>query len=417
MLARLAAAALDGARHCAGRTNRVHQTAPWHEAAARLRHALEVAEVLEGAVRALGLLAGADRCLIRLMTDGKLGPISHQWVAPGVEPLIATDSPAPDVSVRAARTGTTQWIEDPSEEGPDAPTGLPARGLLAAPLRWGDEVLGVISLHSLQPRAWSASEIELIEDAAREVSIAVHHGSLYAEARAPARRLAELDRLRGDFIAMVSHELRSPMAVIVGIADIMQKRIDELKKEQRDELLATLSREARRLARLVSEILDVEALDRGGLKLRLAEVDLVELVREAVADSGVAERIALTTPPAPAPVHADADRIKQVLVNLISNAAKFDPDQGAIDIDLGSGGGGWVTSVRDRGPGIPPEERGRVFQRFARLDSTWARPGSGLGLYLARALVEAHGGEIWVEDPADGPGAVVCFRLPAAGAA
>lgn len=415
-LARIAAVAIDNARDLADQAQRVQRAALLRAAATRIRHSLEVAEVLDATVRTLGLLAGVDRCLIRLMSDGKLGPVSHEWVAPGVEPLLEHPGPPPEAAFGAALTGATQWIDDTLAEAQGGARDVPARALLAAPLRWGDEVLGVVSFHSLLPRAWSASDIELIEDAAREVSIALHHGSLYAEARAAAQRLEELDRLRSDFIAMVSHELRSPMAVIVGIADIMSRRIDELAKEQRDELLVTLSREARRLARLVSEVLDVEALDRGGLKLRLSEVDLSELVNEAVADSGVAERIALSAPPHRAAVLGDADRIKQVLINLITNAAKYAPDD-AIDVSLAAGSDGWVTSVRDRGPGIPPEARTRVFQRFTRLEGSGARPGWGLGLYLARALVQAHGGEIWVEDPPDGPGAVFAFRLPAAGSA
>lgn len=415
-LARIAAVAIDDARHLAEQAQHAQRTTLLRAAATRIRHSLEVAEVLDTTVKTLGLLAGVDRCSIRLMSDGKLGPVSHEWVAPGVEPLLEHTGPPPEVSLRAALTGTTQWTEDLlAGAGRGDLSLVAARGVLAAPLRWGDEVLGVVSFHSLEPRVWTTADIELIEDAAREVSVALHHGSLYAEQRAAAQRLEDLDRLRSDFIAMVSHELRSPMAVIVGIADIMSKRIDELSREQRDELLATLSREARRLARLVSEVLDVEALDRGGLKLRLSDVDLTELVREAVADSGAAERIEMSLPTQRAVVLGDPDRIKQVLINLITNAAKYAPDD-RIDVSLTATGGGWVTSVRDRGPGIPSDQRARVFQRFARLEGTGARPGSGLGLYLARALVEAHGGEIWVEDAPDGLGSVFAFRLPGPGA-
>jgi signal transduction histidine kinase len=252
----------------------------------------------------------------------------------------------------------------------------------------------------------------LIEAAAREVSVALNHASRYSEAVETAERLRHLDEMRSDFVAMVSHELRSPMTVVAGIADILKKRQSALSNEQRDELITTLGREARRLTRLVSEVLDLEAIDQGGMELQLGQVDLAELAREAVTDAGVAERTDLSVGRGNAVCTADGDRVKQVLLNLISNAAKFSDEGTSINVAVSPQTDGVCITVRDEGPGIATEDQSKLFQRFSRLETPGSRrPGSGLGLYLSRSIVEAHNGTIWVDSEV-GKGTSFSFKLP-----
>ncbi|MFP5298086.1 MAG: sensor histidine kinase [Actinomycetota bacterium] len=239
----------------------------------------------------------------------------------------------------------------------------------------------------------------------------MHHALLYEEALRAVEDLRELEARRAEYISMVSHEIRSPITVIAGIADILQHKRDRLPAEAVDDLIGTLSREGGRLARMVSEVLDLERIDRGGMSVTKNEIDLAILAREAIDDTGEASRVIFERPPTPLVVEADRDKLKQVLINLISNAAKFAPERSPITITLEPADGEIDVGVRDEGPGISDEDKERLFKRFSRLDSTATKPGSGLGLYLSRLIIERHGGRIWVESEL-GAGTTFHFTLP-----
>ncbi|RZO63614.1 MAG: ATP-binding protein [Sandaracinaceae bacterium] len=174
-------------------------------------------------------------------------------------------------------------------------------------------------------------------------------------------------------------------------------------------------RNSDRLARLVDQILDAERLRSGHLSIDMAPHRPVALVEEAVEDLGQASRLEIDdTLPAEARVHVDGDRIVQVLTNLLANAFKHGPDDAPVTVRLRPGEDDAVRfEIIDRGPGIPLEDRGRLFQRFTQLDATDARAkgGSGLGLAISKALVDAHDGEVGVACPPDG-GCVFWFELP-----
>ncbi len=283
---------------------------------------------------------------------------------------------------------------------------------MATPLEWGDELMGVLSFQSLSRHRWTASETALIENAAREVSVALHHARLYYEALDKAEQLRQLDESRSDFLSMVSHELRSPMTVVSGIAHIMRWKGEQLAPEARDELLNTLERESRRLARLVSEFLDLEAIDRGRIELLQDEVDMSELSMEAMVDAGFSARASLDVSPGDCVVKADRDRIKQVLLNLITNAAKFSAENQEIEVMVVPTDEAVLVKIKDHGPGISAEDMDRLFTRFSRLETTVKQTsGSGIGLFVSKTIVELHGGDIWVESEV-GDGATFNFVLP-----
>jgi signal transduction histidine kinase len=142
-------------------------------------------------------------------------------------------------------------------------------------------------------------------------------------------------------------------------------------------------------------------------------VDLVDLAREAVEDTGESTRVVFNTSFSDAPVIADRDKVKQVLINLLSNSVKFAPEETKITVSVASFDGRYRVGVRDEGPGISATDKERLFKRFSRLDATQTKPGSGLGLYLSRLIVERHGGHIWVES-APGEGTTFYFELPTA---
>jgi signal transduction histidine kinase len=420
----IATVGITNARLFSAEKERAERGEIMSEISAKVRRSLDVSEVLDATVEALGKAAEVDRCFIRLVdsaTSG-LGGIECEWHGTEVPALADNDEIKFPVSDLAMKSRSTQWTEDVMEDERLRDPALGARpidlveqgirAVIASPLHWGDDFLGVVVFHSRTPRKWSEGDVALIEAAAREVSIALNHAHMFSQAVDTATRLRALDEMRSDFVAMVSHELRSPMTVVAGIADILKKRQSVLSDDQRDELVETLGREARRLTRLVSEVLDLEAIDQGGVELQLGEVDLASLAREAVTDAGAAERTELAVERGNAVVHADADRVKQVLLNLISNAVKFSAEGTLMKVAVSPEVTAVRISVADEGPGIAESDKEKLFQRFSRLDTgTERKPGSGLGLYLSRSIVEAHGGEIWV-DSVVGEGTTFSFRIP-----
>jgi signal transduction histidine kinase len=385
---------------------------------------LDTGEVLGATVQELGRIVGVDRCFFRSAGDpstGVLGPIEYEWDAPGMESLHADPERQYPVASLAAMTGTTQWSNDVTQDDRLLDGEVPGtvhdlmdtntRSALSAPLRWGDELLGVVTLLCAAPRNWSSLDVELIEAAANEASVALHHAHLYAKAVETATELERLDELRRDFISMISHELRSPMTVVAGIADLFQKHWERLSDENRKELVDTLGRESRRLTRLVTEVLDLEAIDGGRVDLLVEEVNLAALTGESIVDGGQAGQAHLVGGGGDATVQADRDRIKQVLLNLLSNAAKFSSEGSPITVEVVPEDDSVCVSVTDQGPGIAEEDMPRLFQRFSRLQSPVPQPGSGLGLYLSRVLINRHGGDIWVDSEPD-EGSTFTFRLP-----
>ncbi|HWC14740.1 MAG TPA: GAF domain-containing protein [Actinomycetota bacterium] len=424
-MAAIAAVGITNARLYSAEKQRSERSALMSEISSKVRHSLDIDEVLSATVETLGRAAKVDRAFIHLVTEAGgigLGEIRAEWDSTGTPSLKTDERVRFPISEMVMRTRQVQWTDDVMEDERLAESARPnirielvqhgTRAVLAAPLEWGNELLGVVAFHSRTPRKWAEGEIALIEAAAREVSIALNHARRFSQAVETAERLRHLDEMRSDFVAMVSHELRSPMTVVAGIADILKKRQSALSAEQRDELIETLGREARRLTRLVSEVLDLEAIDQDGMELQLSRVDLAALAREAVTDAGAADRTELKVGRGDAVCVADGDRVKQVLLNLISNAVKFSGDDKAISVTVAPERNGVCVSVTDEGPGISDADKKRLFQRFTRLSTGPDRkPGSGLGLYLSHSIVDAHDGEIWV-DSEPGAGATFSFRLP-----
>jgi signal transduction histidine kinase len=239
-----------------------------------------------------------------------------------------------------------------------------------------------------------------------------------AELRAANEQLKSLDRLKDDFVSSVSHELRTPLTSIRALSELMVDDPD-MPKDERQRFLGIVVAETERLSRLVNQVLDLAKIESGNAQWRDADVDMRALLSQAAQTTGemLRERgatLVLTLPKHDLPpIRADADRLMQVLLNLLANAAKFVPaEDGRVELRLLTDEEGVTVEVQDNGPGVPPEQRALIFEKF-RQGGSPDRPssGTGLGLPISRQIVEHFGGRM--ELRADtGHGACFAFTLP-----
>jgi signal transduction histidine kinase len=251
-------------------------------------------------------------------------------------------------------------------------------------------------------------------------TVAAEQARLVAVERALVERLQESDRLKDDLLAAVSHELRTPLAGMLGALATLSAREGQLTDPQRQELIGMAARQGDRLKLQIEQLLLAARLERGGHEQgERPVVDAAAVTREAVAAARAtypARQLVLEANEV-LPVRAVPEAIRQVLGNLLDNAAKHAPDRTPIRVEARKVGALAVVAVEDTGPGVPPGERERIFDRFTQLDSGATRlaSGVGLGLYIARQLANAQGGELLVADPTPpGQGARFELRLPMA---
>jgi len=232
-------------------------------------------------------------------------------------------------------------------------------------------------------------------------------------------RLREFDRLKDEFIAVISHELRTPLTSVYGAAVTLQKR--EMRDEMRETLLAIVSDESARLARLLDDALSASRLDAKQERFEIGPTDGAEVARAAAEAAqtrlSAGLELDLALEPNLPPVAADEDKLRQVLVNLTENAIKYSPDGGRIEIAVNRQHGVVRFSVRDEGIGIAQDEQAHIFERFHRVDPNMTRGvgGTGLGLYICQELVEGMNGRMWVTSR-EGAGSTFSFELPVAAA-
>ena len=234
-----------------------------------------------------------------------------------------------------------------------------------------------------------------------------------AALEASNERLRELDKLKSDFVSMVSHELRTPLTSIIGFAKTLLTL--DLTEDQRVKYLGIIQTEGKRLASLIEEYLDISRIEAGNFTLKTAPFDLSALVKE-ITDSAAAgpDKFIITHLPSGLPeICADRDRIKRVIINLLDNALRYTPAGGAVEVSARIFDKSIAVIVSDQGPGVPADEREKIFEKFYRGSDRVAKRtrGSGLGLAIAKGIVEAHGGTISVASE-PGKGSFFSFTLP-----
>jgi two-component system sensor histidine kinase KdpD len=379
----------DAARH------RERRTAALYEMSRELAGLRDVDDLLRAAVRhagevfqgEVGVLLPDDEARLRLRA-GTLGPGGD------------------DAGEHAVAT----WVFQHGEvAGPGTDT-LPGARAFYLPLLASRGPVGVLGLRPREPRQLAAPEqLHLLETFGAQIALAVERARLADEARQADTR-AEAERLRSTLLSSVSHDLRTPLATITGAASSLVEEGARLDEAARRELALAIREEGERLNRLVANLLDMTRLEAGAMQPRREWHSLEEIVGAALARLGSrlgARPVTVRLPPDLPLVPVDDVLMEQVLVNLLDNAVKYTPSGAPIDIEGAAGDGVVRLAVADRGPGLPPGDERRVFEKFYRGQPGTAR-GVGLGLTICRGIVEAHGGSIAAENR---PGGGLVFRI------
>jgi signal transduction histidine kinase len=411
----------------------------------------DIRETYGRLTRRIAELIGAEKCVISLYD-----PATREMVgqAPGYgvpDDLIRTFRYRVD-TLRDAwnfRTQGPMVKRRPDEFHPaqrDYLRPFALRNVTVVPLVLEGRIIGMVSMGNKRG-GFSQTDVRSLTVFASQAAVAIQNARLYTQLQESAaqleakvlertaelealyrqladshERLRELDELKSDFLGNVSHELRTPLAAIKGFVDNLLDGVTGPVTGKQRHYLVRIHDNVERLTRMVSDLLDLTRIEAGKIELAHEAVDPGEMVAEAtegLRPLARARAIQLEVDVAGCPpIWGDPDKVHQVLTNLVSNALKFTPSGGCVTVVAAPAPEGMVRlAVRDTGLGVPPGERDRIFDKFyqvGRVDGE-RPPGSGLGLTIARSLVELHGGRIWIEDGGGGAsGASFVVLLPAA---
>ena len=385
-----------------------------------LASSLDVDAAFGAFIRELRGLIPFERMAVVLAEDGvarvlaTAGSAADEVMPPGttlgLEENVLADVVATGQTVYRADMATSRYAEEPRL------VELGLRSRVVAPLAVGARAVGLISLGRAEPDAFDEHEIELVGLLGRLVATAVQNIRAYEGERRTVEELRRLSALRADFVSVVSHELRSPMAAVIGAARTLDQRWRELQPAQRQAFLTLIADETSRLADLISDVLDTSRIDAGTFTYRFGAVDLGAVVDDSVAAASIGQdevpvvsRVGAQLPP----IRGDRERLRQIVGNLIDNAVKYSPAGEPVEVRVAASDGTVHISVQDHGPGIAAADQRLIFEKFGRVASGASKPGTGLGLYIARSIAEAHGGTITVAS-SPGRGATFTLTLPAA---
>jgi len=283
------------------------------------------------------------------------------------------------------------------------------KSIVVAPMKFGDKVIGAISVQSFQPFAYRPSQFGVLQTIAAQAAIAIRNAQLFAsEERARDER--------DEFFSLVTHEIKNPLTSVQGYADIIEMELNSSNVQEAQQAVQVVKIEARKILRLMEDLLDSSKMQAGKFSIRKEPLDLRAIVSvmvrkyDGTSEHSFSLKVAEDLPT----VQGDETRIGQVIENLVSNAVKYSPEKTPIQITLWSDASAVYCSVADKGLGVSPEKLPLIFERFYRVEEGGAEvKGTGLGLFISREIVRMHGGEIRVKSKV-GQGSVFTVELPRA---
>jgi len=296
------------------------------------------------------------------------------------------------------------------------------RAVVAVPLLRDEHVTGALVIRRKISGEFAPSIVKLLQTLASQSVLAIENARLFKDSQAKSEQLAEASKLKSQFLANMSHELRTPLNAIIGLTEMLHEDARDLKRAEELEPLERVLRAAHHLLELINDILDLSKIEAGRMDMHVETFAIAPLIDDVIATISPAaakngNKITVYCPQDIGQMHADQTRIRQALLNLVSNANKF-TEQGCVTVDVArviSNGSEEITmAVSDTGIGMSPEQVGRLFQEFVQADSSTTRKygGTGLGLSISRRFCQMMGGEITVESQL-GKGSKFTMRLPA----
>jgi len=297
------------------------------------------------------------------------------------------------------------------------------RSEMALPLRGAGKVIGALDLQSNRVNSFSQDEIAVFQILADQLAIAIENARAYQLSQEAFENIREMDRLKSQFLANMSHELRTPLNSIIGFSRVILKGIDGPINDTQRQDLSAIYNSGQHLLALINDVLDLSKIEAGKMELAFSEVNVGDIIVSAMSTAvGLTKdkpiQLRHVIPPNLPPVQADSTRVRQVLINFISNAAKF-TEEGSITVEAllstsPAGNPEIMVTVTDTGPGIAEKDQVKLFLAFSQVDDSPTRKtgGTGLGLSISRSLIEMHGGRIGLLKSVVGEGSTFFFTLP-----
>lgn len=415
------AMALANARAFEHEAQRASDAEALLEVGSVLTRTTELIPVLAAVAQNCARVTDFDRCSVLLLDEesDRLIPTMSQFADGHIDDDAWQRFITNEADIPAARevmaSGKPMALHDPEHQTDLLPDSwrepFDIRSMLILPLiAWG-ETFGVLVLDRNRRDAIPDHQVRIAQGVASQGAAAIGLTRSLARERAAVARLQELDNLKTTLVASVSHELRTPLTTIIGFGALLPDYLDD---PEALEHVALIQRESTHLEALISNLLLASRLEAGALEYRRDRIDLGDVVTEAV------ELISRLFPGreidlkivGPLVLHSgDQGTLRQVFTNLIENAVKYSPEGTPVEVVADADGHEIRVTVADHGPGIPHDEREAIFERFRR-GKDHAEQGTGIGLYLVRELVAAHGGTVWAEDRPDDRGALFVVTLP-----
>jgi two-component system sensor histidine kinase KdpD len=329
-----------------------------------------------------------------------------------MRPVLGTDSPQP--APGETELSLALWSYRHAEPAGSGTNTLPSAEPRFLPLKTSRHTVGVLSFKPLDPaRPFTPDQRRMLESFANQAAQAVERVNLSEQTR-QIKLLQAAEKLQNALLNSISHDLRTPLVSITGALTSLETQDKTISAESRRSLLETAREEAERLNRLVGNLLDMTRLEAGALKVKRDPADVVDVVGTSIGqmETRLAGRSLRMDVPDNLPIiSVDFVLIVHVLKNLLDNALKYSPEKSPLEVRARAAGGEILISIADEGPGIPPDDLERVFDKFYRVQRSEQVAGTGLGLAICKGIVEAHGGRIWAENRPGG-GTILTIALP-----
>lgn len=401
---------------------RLSEISALSEVGKTMNSTLDQAEVFDVILSSALDILGASEGSIMLADQAKKRLEMAAYRGPSPALANATQAIGSGIAGGVALTRKPLLLQGVGLDGELVGLGHPERNIYSAmsvPLERRGQLLGVLNVNETEgKRAFSEEDLHVLSLFAEYAAIAIGNAQQFEKERETVARLEELDRLKSDFVATVTHELKTPLTTIIGAAKTLDRSGPSMSPEDHAQFMEMITRQTNRLLRLVEDVLTAARIESGTTKMRRERIALRPLAQTIVDDLeqsriGLGRKVDLSCEPDEPEVWGDPAGMQQIIGNLVENALKYSSDGDAVELRISESPSEVTIAVRDEGQGIPKEQLETIFQKFHQVDSSSTRRagGVGLGLYIVHNLVQAHNGTIEVVSEA-GAGSTFTVRLP-----